>query len=329
MRLQFFPAPNPFPQAKTKSASPRSKECGYNSPKLLSPHFTPFSLALLAGALYGISALFCKRALETGAGTFRSLAWSNWLITLVFLPYPFLAKAPISSTTLRDGSVIGLLFFGSQLACFLALRRGEASVTTPVLGAKSLFVAVFLVLLGFKEGLPANVWWAAGLAGVAVALLGWPAKDYRPSLLGLGLALVTSAGFGLVDALVPHYARSSDPFHLLFVMVAVVGLCSFALIPFCEGRFAQWRGEADKWLLLGSLPMALQAVCMSIAIGFHDVPTEANVFYASRGLWSILFVAWLGSRIGAAEGSAPRAVYFRRILGAALLVAGIWLAPPR
>ncbi len=289
----------------------------------------PFSLALLAGALYGISALFCKRALETGAGTFRSLAWSNWLITLVFLPYPFLAEAPFNLAALRDGVIVGMLFFGSQLACFLALRRGEASVTTPVLGAKSLFVAIFLVLLGFKDALPPKVWWAAGLAGGAVALLGWPGKGYRPSLPGLGLALLTAAGFGLVDALVPHYAQNSDPFHLLFVMVTVVGICSFALVPFSEGRFAQWRGEADKWLLLGSFPMAFQAVCMSIAIGFHDVPTEANVFYSSRGLWSILFAAWLGSRIGTAEGAAPKAIVLRRTLGAALLLAGIWLAPPR
>ncbi len=289
---------------------------------------TPLLLALGAGVLYGISALLCKRALETGAGTFRSLAYSNWIITLVFLPYPYLSEQPFNENTLRDGSLIGLLFFASQTACFLALRRGEASVTTPILGSKSLFVAVFIVLLEFKETLPTQTWWAAGLAGVAVALLGWPAKEHRPSLVSLGLAILTAAGFGLTDALVPELAKTSDPFNLLFVMVAVVGLCSFALIPFSKGRFIEWRGEADKWLLLGSAPMALQAVCMSIAIGFFDIPTEANVFYATRGLWSILFAAWLGSRIGVAEGTLPKEVYFRRSLGATLLLAGIWLAPP-
>ena len=119
---------------------------------------TPLLLAFAAGALYGISALFCKRALDTGAGTFRSLAYSNWLITLIFIPYPFLAKQAFSQETLTNGFIIGFLFFSSQTACFLALRRGEASVITPILGSKSLFVAVFLVLLGFKDTLPSQTW---------------------------------------------------------------------------------------------------------------------------------------------------------------------------
>lgn len=289
---------------------------------------TPLLLAFAAGTLYGISALFCKRALDTGAGTFRSLAYSNWLITLIFIPYPFLAEQAFTYSTLQNGFLIGVLFFASQTACFLALRRGEASVITPILGSKSLFVAVFLVLLGFKDTLPSETWWAAGLAGIAVGLLGWPAKNYRPSLIGLGLAIITAAGFGLTDALVPHFAKTADPFHLLFVMVATVGLLSFFLLPFSKGRFLGWRKEADKWLLLGSVPMALQAMLMSIAIGFFDVPTEANVFYASRGLWSILFVVWFGSFIGISEGRAPKGVLVRRFLGAALLIAGIWLAPP-
>jgi drug/metabolite transporter (DMT)-like permease len=289
---------------------------------------TPLLLAFAAGALYGISALFFKRALDTGAGTFRSLAYSNWVITLLFIPYPFLAEQAFNQETLKNGFIIGLLFFSSQTACFLALRRGEASVITPILGSKSLFVAVFIVLLGFKETLPSETWWAAGLAGIAVVLLGWPAKNYRPSLVGLGLAILTAAGFGLTDALVPHFAKTADPFHLLFVMIATVGLLSIFLIPFSKGTFIGWRKEADKWLLLGSIPMALQAMLMSIAIGFFDVPTEANVFYASRGLWSILFVAWFGSFIGISEGSAPKGVLVRRFLGAALLIGGICLAPP-
>ena len=288
---------------------------------------TPLLLALGAGVLFGISVIFCKRALETGAGTFRSLAYSNWIITLFFLPYPFLANQPFNYYTWRDGFLIGLLFFASQTASFLALRRGEASVTTPILGSKSIFVAIFLVLLGFEKTLPSQTWWAAGLAGVAVALLGWPAKNYRPSIVGLGLAILTAAGFGLTDAIVPQLTKKSDPFNLLFTMVATVGLCSFAFIPVAKGRFLEWRGEADKWLVLGSVPLALQAVSMSIAIGFHDVPTEANVCYATRGLWSILFAAWFGRSIGVFEGSAPKSVLIRRFLGATLLIAGIWLIP--
>ena len=101
----------------------------------------------------------------------------------------------------------------------------------------------------------------------------------------------------------------------------------FLFIPMTKGRFLGWRKEGDKWLLLGTIPLTAQTILFSIAIGFYDVPTEANVLYMSRGLWSIIFAVWIGRMIGASEGSAPKSVLLRRFLGATLLLAGIYLAP--
>jgi len=290
--------------------------------------WTPLLLALAAGAGYGLAAIFFKRALETGAGTFRSLAYSNWFITLCFIPFPLLAEEGFTQSEIELGSMLGVLFCASQTTCFLALRRGDASVATPIMGTKTLFVAVFGYFI-YAKSLPDQTWLAAILAGAAVILLGWPAKESKPSFLSMGLALLTAAGFGLTDALVPEFSKADDvdPFNMLFIMVLGVGLLSFLFIPITRGRFLGWRKQADKWLVLGTIPMAAQAMLMSLAIGFHDVPTEANVFYMSRGLWSILFAAWVGGMIGASEASVPKAVMFRRLIGAALLLAGICLAP--
>ncbi len=289
---------------------------------------TPLLLALAAGAGYGLAAIFFKRALETGAGTFRSLAYSNWFITLCFIPFPLLAEEGFTQSEIELGSMLGVLFCASQTACFLALRRGDASVATPIMGTKTLFVAIFGYFI-YAKSLPDMTWLAAILAVVAVILLGWPTKGSKPSFLSMGLAVLTAAGFGLTDALVPEFAKAADvdPFNLLFMMVFSVGILSFLFIPITRGRFLGWRGQADKWLILGTIPLTAQAILMSIAIGFHDVPTEANVFYASRGLWSIIFAAWIGRMIGASEASVPKAVMFRRFIGAALLLAGIYLAP--
>lgn len=288
-------------------------------------NLVPYSLALAAGAIYAMSAIFSKRALDCGAGTFRSLIWSNWAITLFFLPYPFLAEEPISMMDFKEGLLVGVIFFFAQMACFIALRRGDASIVTSVMGSKSLFVALFLVLLQFETNLPGKLWISAGLAGVAVALLGWPNKHYRPSFISLGLAILTSAGFGLVDALVPQFARYGDKFNLLFVMVTTMGVLSIPVIPFCREKFFEWKPEADKWLLWGSILVAAQAVLMSRAVGFYEVPTEVNILYASRGLWSIVFAIWLGKMIGLQDASSNKAVATRRILGASLLVVGIIL----
>ena len=291
------------------------------------PNFTPFSLALVSGVVYALSAIFSKRALETGAGTFRSLVWSNWTITVAFVPFPFMAGESITRAALVPGILLGVIFFLAQAACFMALRRGDASLVTSIMGSKSLFVAFSLVLLGFRDSLPASIWVAAGLAAVAVALLGWPAKGLKPSISSLLLASFTAAAFGLTDALVPHYAQSAHPLNLLFIMILTVGVLSFAVIPFVRGRLFEWRGDTDRWLVLGSILVAIQAIILSFAIGFYNVPTEVNVLYASRGLWSVLLAAWIGHRIGVAEASAPREVVVRRIIGASLLLVGICLVP--
>ena len=48
---------------------------------------------------------------------------------------------------------------------------------------------------------------------------------------------------------------------------------------------------------LSALPMGGQAIFMSVAIGFYLVPTEANIFYAGRGFWSVVLVAVIGGWI--------------------------------
>lgn len=291
-------------------------------------NLSPYLFALSAGFVYTISALLAKRGLELGAGTFRSLVYSNWVMALFFIPYPILAGTHLGMEDLKAGGMIGILFFAAQSCCFIALRSGDASMVTPIMGSKSVFVALFLFILNLSPTpLGPATWTAAILAAIAVALIGWPAQGSKPSLMGLGFALATAAGFGLVDALVPHFSHLSDPFNVLFSMFATVGLLSFLLIPLSKGKFLAFRGRADRWMWASCFPMGAQAVLMSIAIGFHHVPTEANVFYSCRGFWAILLVAWFGKRIGLEEGTIPKATQIRRLLGACLLLAGIYLAP--
>ncbi|MBT7853087.1 MAG: EamA family transporter [Opitutae bacterium] len=290
-------------------------------------NLTPLILALIGGALYALSAIFSKRALETGAGTLRSLFWSNWAITLAFFPFPLLAGENISRAALLPGIFLGCIFFLAQSASFMALRRGDASLVTSIMGSKSLFVAFSLVLLDFRDSLPAKIWIAASLAAIAVALLGWPAKGIKPSIASLILASFTAAAFGFTDALVPHYAQTANPLNLLFVMTLTVGILSITVIPFVRGRLFEWRGTPDRWMALGSTLVAIQAIIISFAIGFFNVPTEVNILYSSRGLWSILLVVWIGHRIGITEATIPRIVLMRRLIGATLLLTGIFLVP--
>ena len=80
-------------------------------------------------------------------------------------------------------------------------------------------------------------------------------------------------------------------------------------------------------MLASCVPMGIQAVLMSMAIAFYQVPAEANVFYACRGIWAIILTAWLGEKIGLFESQIGKAVLSRRLLGASLLIIGIYFTP--
>ena len=288
--------------------------------------YIPLLLALAAGLFYASSAVLCKKALELGAGTIRSLVYSNIFMSMCFLPYPLLARETIQFHDMPTGACLGLLFFLGQFFCFLALKNGEASLITPIMGSKPIFVAAFIVLHGLSEGeVSWKTWVACGLSALAVALLCWPSKNSTLSWTGLFLALATAASFGLLDSLVPYFTHQSDPVNVLFFIFGSVGLFSLFLIPYTEGNFLQFRKKADRWMWASAMPMGGQAILMSMAIGLYHVPTEANIFYACRGLWAVLLIAWFGKKMMLSESSLSTSTLMRRGLGASLLILGIWL----
>jgi len=292
----------------------------------LSENSPAYILALSAGFLYACSALLCKRGLELGSGTLRSLVYSNLVMSACFLPYPFFSKNSLSLEFIFFGSLLGFLFFFSQMLCFLSLKRGDASLMTPIMGSKPIFVALFVTTLSLTpNNLTPSIWIAVGLATISIALIGWPSKKSDFSPTGILLAVTGAAGFGLLDSLVPFFTHQSDPFFLLFIVFGSVGLFSILLIPLTEGSFIPYRSESDFWMWSSAIPMGGQAICMSMAIGFYQIPTQANIFYAGRGFWSIILVILIGNCLGLREGKSSKWIVIRRILGAFLLLMGVWL----
>ena len=292
----------------------------------MSENSNAYILALSAGFLYACSALLCKRGLELGSGTLRSLVYSNLLMSACFLPYPFLSKNSLSLEFVFYGSLLGFLFFLSQMLCFLSLKRGDASLMTPIMGSKPVFVAIFVATFSLTpNGLTPSIWIAVALATLSITLIGWPSTKADFSPPGILLAVTGAAGFGLLDSLVPFFTHQSDPFFLLFVVFGSVGLFSILLIPWTEGPFIRYRSPSDLWMWLSAIPMGGQAICMSMAIGFYQIPTQANIFYAGRGFWSVILVALLGGWLGLSEGKSSPKLLLRRMVGALLLLIGVWL----
>ena len=284
-------------------------------------NWTAYLLALLAGLIYAGGAIAGKKALETGCGQVRTVILSNLILSVCFIPHFFLSPGWPTLTEWITGAGLGSIFLLAQALLFRALRAGDASMVSPLMGIKSILVAFFLVILGFShEPLSISTWIAAGLTAVAVGLIGWPAKNSgRASAKGILLALASAAAFSLLDSMVPHFSHQTDPVRMLFCIFGSLGFLTLILLPWKEEPLFRRGNPGDKWAWRSGLLIAVQAVLMSTAIACYRVPTEVNVVYSSRGLWTLLFVAWLGSRLGLTEGSLSPWVKVRRLAGCILL----------
>ena len=280
-----------------------------------------YLLALLAGLIYAAGAIAGKKALELGCGQMRAVILSNLILSLCFIPHLFLSSGWPTLREFGIGAGLGSIFLLAQALLFRALRAGDASMVSPLMGVKSILVAFFLVVLGFSDSpIPPATWWAAGLTAIAVGLIGWPARNSgRTSAKGIILAIASAASFSLLDSMVPHFSHQTDPVRMLFCIFGSLGLLTLVLLPWREEFIFRRSDPGDNWAWRSGILIALQAVLMSTAIACYRVPTEVNIVYSSRGLWTILFVSWLGNRLCLSEGSLTPWVKSRRLAGAILL----------
>ena len=106
-------------------------------------------------------------------------------------------------------------------------------------------------------------------------------------------------------------------------MFGVAGILSVVFLPKVDGPKRLRELKATKWMLGGTLLMAIQAMSMCFALAeFGDAP-RVNIVYALRGLWSVM-LAWLLARtLGTNEATLSRTVMLRRLAGALMLTAAV------
>ncbi|MEZ5301549.1 MAG: hypothetical protein R3F11_13005 [Verrucomicrobiales bacterium] len=230
----------------------------------------------------------------------------------------------------------GTSFLGGWLTP-AAIRRGDVSLATPVMGTKVVFVAIAAVAFAGME-LPPSLWVAAGLAAAGIATMGLKAKR-RSRDVGraaiwqcIGLSVLSALCYGIGFVTSWYDSRKATATAYIADSSIVVALLSFAAAPF--SRSAR-QGLRLRFPLLppsaGSCGSCRHR-CAGDAHGirssatFADAPAT-NVVYATRGLWAIAIVWALGARLGMPEAiGAPKAVLRWRLAGALLLTGGVILA---
>ena len=289
-------------------------------------HFPVHLFFPLASSLgYVVAVLLLKRSANWGVGVWRTTFVSNLGMGLVFSGLLGLGGQGQPASLLWQPVVVGALFLAGQIFTFQALHAGDVSVATPVMGVKIILVALGSAAL-LPDAVPLKWWVAAGLSTLAIGLLS--RGEARPTH-AVGRTVVTAglaAGcFALTDVLVQKWAPAWGVGRFLPLVFGAVALLSFGLVPFFSAPLSAVPQAAWRWLVGGSLVLAVQAASMAYTLGVFGDATAVNIVYAARGLWSVIAVWLVGHWFSNEEQNLRPAVLRSRLAGAVLMLAAIAL----
>jgi len=281
---------------------------------------------LVCALIYVIGALTVKRATAFGVGVWRTSFLSNVALAGLFVPVWFLYGGEIHPLAdYWQPAVTALCFFGGQALTFLALSRGDVSVTTPVMGTKVILVALFSSLLRVGE-VPLQWWIGAALSTAAIGLLhlGGEARHRHvgPTVI---LALCSATSFSLGDVLLQKWVPGWGWGNYFPPMALIIGLLSCLLVPFFSAPLTALPAAAWRWVAPGALLMAVNNAGVVVAIVLVGSATVVNIIYSVRGLFSVLLVWLIGHWFSNDEKHLGGRVLRLRFIGAGLMVVAIVL----
>jgi drug/metabolite transporter (DMT)-like permease len=286
---------------------------------------------LAASLLYVAAALFLKRAQQLGAGVLRTTFIANVSAAIVFA-----ALLPLGGTgqpwaQLWQPALVALLFIGGQVFSILALSLGDVSVATPVLGAKTIFVAWFTTLL-LATRLPWQLWCAAALSFGAIVLLNRaPRSGATHRRLGrtLVFSMLAASSYALFDVLVQKWSPAWGAGRFLPIMFALSAVMSLGFVPFFRAPLRKLPRAAWPSLAAGAFFLALQAFSLVSGVAIFGDATAMNVVYSARGVWSVAAVWLIGHWFANTESQLGGTVLRWRLAGAALMTSAIVLVVTR
>lgn len=291
-------------------------------------HFPLYLLIpAVSAVVYTVSSLLHKRGYDSGAGTLQTFHWANLIGMPFFLPMFFVKPEAMPLHELwRPAFTAALIYLGSW-STFAAVKRGDVSMVTPILGTKVVFVALGNMAIAGQH-LSTALWIAAALATLGVMVIG--KADWKPGRAG-GVAVLLCLGsaffFGLTDVLIGMWAVKHGGTTFLAGIPQFIGLFSLLAVAFSPRPVLRLPRPAARWVIWGGLLLAAQGMAMGVALAFFNDTTGVNILYSTRGMWSLVLVwfagAWFANR---ERHHAGRATMLWRLAGTLLIFTGVILA---
>jgi drug/metabolite transporter (DMT)-like permease len=283
-------------------------------------------LPLLASILFVIGLMLIKRASSFGIKAWTVTFLANMWAAAVFSTLLLLEGSGQPWTMLWQPGVIALLYLSGQVSTFLAIHHGDVSVATPVFSVKVLLVAVLVTVVN-QQALSWVVWVAAALATLGIVLVqASRSEKHERVTFTVVFALLAAMSFSMFDILVSRWAPAWGTGRLLPAVFGIAAVLSLGFVPWIDRPQAIAREGVRLPLLIGTLFIALQAMCIVFTLAAFGDAARVNVVYALRGLWGVV-LAWQFARVlGAREADLPRKIMIARLIGAALLTGAVILA---
>jgi DME family drug/metabolite transporter len=218
-------------------------------------------------------------------------------------------------TAPRPGAVRRMLATGAgltvfQAAYFCAVRStGLAVATVVTLGSGPVLIALAARLtMGERLGRGGTVAVAGALGGLAVLVLGGGGTGGGVRPAGVGLAVLSAAGYAAITLLTRWWGRQGmggDPFD---TSMWAFGICAVLLLPaaWAEGLLPHAAGLGRTLLLLGYLASVPTALAYGLYFAGAAVLRSATVSVIALiepVSATFLAVALLGERLTAATAS--------------------------
>ncbi len=279
-------------------------------------------LALAAAVLYPLGSIWTKLAVQHGGGVMRSTLLSNWMLALLGLALiPGIDATPDWSQVHWPLMAAGVFLVG-QVGTVLAVRAGDVSVQTPMMGMKVVFVALLTMMIRPEDVSP-GIWLAVALSAAAMFLIaGGSLAMMRANTAAVGWSLLACAGYASTDLFMAYGSEGFGRAAFLPVTLWFMGAASLLCLPLVREGFDKVPPAAWRWLLPGSGMFAVQGLLICLAVTFGRKAPEMNVLYSIRGATAVVMVWLVGRWLGSQEGQLTgRSVLLRRLIGA-LAMAG-------
>lgn len=286
-------------------------------------------MAFAAAIVVSFAMMFTKRAYAEGAKQNHIL-----IGTTVFQPFMYVLIFLLSGETAVNWNQIHWVLIYSALLSigmligFAAIKMGDASIISPIMGSKVVFVAIgtYIFSIGIisKEVIIGVV-----LCVVSIVLLSIEFKKTdiekqdkygKDIILPISLAIIAITFLGFSDIVTQEKAPAMNKLAFLLVGSTIIAAI-FLIRGFVTGvRINTAPKAVKKWIWLSGATNGGTGLILGLAIAHYGHATEFNIIMGSRGVISVIAVALFANALKLKEGQKSTTTLIMRLIGSVCIL---------